>query len=61
MDGSTFSDIDGDGDQDVLIKDKLVLIKESQNLYVNDGRVFYRKKIPFEGVYNNSIASQILI
>jgi hypothetical protein len=54
-----FSDIDGDGDEDVLItgSSNLYPFGSSSKLYTNDGGEFTLiEDTPFEGVYNSSIA-----
>ncbi len=53
-----FSDIDNDGDEDVLITGQNISGQRISKLYTNDGTGFFTEVIgtPFEGVYRGSIA-----
>jgi hypothetical protein len=55
---SAFSDIDGDGDQDVLITGQTSSNQAISKLYANDGIGVFTEvtSTPFEGVYNSSMA-----
>ncbi|MCZ4409078.1 FG-GAP-like repeat-containing protein [Cryomorphaceae bacterium 1068] len=54
---TAFSDVDGDGDEDVLITGQNAFLDPSANLYTNDGGTFTLvEDTPFDEVRNSSIA-----
>jgi gliding motility-associated-like protein len=54
---SAFADVDGDGDQDVLITGEVTAAVEVAELYLNDGAGNFTLDTgqPFEGVYQSSV------
>ena len=54
-----FSDVNGDGSQDVLITGEIVPFPKITKLYINDGLGNFTEKttgVPFDGVHNGAIA-----